>query len=414
MDGDDAAAQHDRRIALCLSGGGYRATLFHLGAVTRLNELGLLARLDTLSSVSGGSILSAFLADRMQPWPAPGTVVPPDEFRARIATPIEAFCATNVRTGPIVKRLVPWNWLRSDTAVRELAKIYESHVTKKRLGELGGHPRFVFCATDMVFGVNWMFDSADPKVTTRARAREGDYQVGYRDGSEVPVALAVAASSCFPPVFNPLRRPVEPNEFSGGKYREDDRDALARAMSLTDGGVYDNLGLQPVVKRYGTLLVSDGGAVFEPLGDLGRFATFKRIYRYSAIAGRGGGALRRESVVGMFASHRRQGTYWGIGTPPSRYDDRSEYAYPDDLVRTRIEPVRTDLDRFSAAEQAVLQNHGYLQTDAAARSYLAASTDLVDDPLPPTKPPYPEWLDATRVRTELARSSKRVLPFGRR
>ena len=29
-------------IALCLSGGGYRAMVFHLGALWRLNELGLL------------------------------------------------------------------------------------------------------------------------------------------------------------------------------------------------------------------------------------------------------------------------------------------------------------------------------------------------------------------------------------
>src|SRR2546421_12827219 len=45
-------------IALCLSGGGYRAMLFHLGAVWRINELGLLPRLARISSVSAGSIVS--------------------------------------------------------------------------------------------------------------------------------------------------------------------------------------------------------------------------------------------------------------------------------------------------------------------------------------------------------------------
>src|SRR5713226_4454427 len=48
-------------IALCLSGGGYRAMLFHVGALWRLNEAGLLPRLDRISSVSGGSIAAAFL-----------------------------------------------------------------------------------------------------------------------------------------------------------------------------------------------------------------------------------------------------------------------------------------------------------------------------------------------------------------
>ena len=57
------AATRRRGLALCLSGGGYRATLFHLGAVRRLHELGILARVDTISSVSGGSLFAGILAD---------------------------------------------------------------------------------------------------------------------------------------------------------------------------------------------------------------------------------------------------------------------------------------------------------------------------------------------------------------
>jgi NTE family protein len=49
-------------IGLCLSGGGFRAMLFHLGAFTRLNELGLLRRLDRVASVSGGWIAAGALA----------------------------------------------------------------------------------------------------------------------------------------------------------------------------------------------------------------------------------------------------------------------------------------------------------------------------------------------------------------
>src|SRR6266851_6199770 len=48
-------------IAVCLSGGGYRAMLFHLGALWRLNELGWLQKLDRVSSVSGGSITAGVL-----------------------------------------------------------------------------------------------------------------------------------------------------------------------------------------------------------------------------------------------------------------------------------------------------------------------------------------------------------------
>ena len=71
IDGSDLADG----IALCLSGGGYRAMLFHAGAIWRLNELGLLRKTDLISSVSGGSIASGALAvawDRLQ-WDAAGT-----------------------------------------------------------------------------------------------------------------------------------------------------------------------------------------------------------------------------------------------------------------------------------------------------------------------------------------------------
>src|SRR3954465_9247483 len=57
-------AKIESGIALCMSGGGYRAMIFHLGALIRLNELGLLSKLNRISSVSGGSITAAQLGLR--------------------------------------------------------------------------------------------------------------------------------------------------------------------------------------------------------------------------------------------------------------------------------------------------------------------------------------------------------------
>lgn len=58
---DDPNRKSQNGTALCLSGGGYRAMLFHVGAIWRLNELGYLPRLERVSSVSGGSITAALL-----------------------------------------------------------------------------------------------------------------------------------------------------------------------------------------------------------------------------------------------------------------------------------------------------------------------------------------------------------------
>src|SRR5215207_6416080 len=60
----DEREEPDDALALCLSGGGYRAMLFHLGVLFRLNEAGYLPRLDRVSSVSGGSITASLLGWR--------------------------------------------------------------------------------------------------------------------------------------------------------------------------------------------------------------------------------------------------------------------------------------------------------------------------------------------------------------
>jgi NTE family protein len=59
---DEAGKKPEPGMALCLSGGGYRAMLFHVGVLWRLNEFGLLPKLKRISSVSGGSIASGVLA----------------------------------------------------------------------------------------------------------------------------------------------------------------------------------------------------------------------------------------------------------------------------------------------------------------------------------------------------------------
>src|SRR5882762_846794 len=59
-------------VSICLSGGGYRAMLFHTGALWRLHQTGLLGRIGIFSSVSGGSIANGWLALNWQALMAPG------------------------------------------------------------------------------------------------------------------------------------------------------------------------------------------------------------------------------------------------------------------------------------------------------------------------------------------------------
>src|SRR5829696_8577369 len=92
-------------VALCLSGGGFRAALFHLGALRRLEELGVLTRLDAISSVSGGSIVAAHLAERLRACPAAGQRGA--DCRSRGAGPFRASCSRSMRSSLLLRRLLP-------------------------------------------------------------------------------------------------------------------------------------------------------------------------------------------------------------------------------------------------------------------------------------------------------------------
>lgn len=127
---------------LSLSGSGYRAALFHLGALTRLNELGLLARVDMVGAVAGGSILAALLAARV-PWPLNG---PFGDWPEAVAEPMRSVARRNARTrafgrGPIA----------SGTAGAS-----EERYARRLLETLGGEapkrPRFIFGGAGLVLG----------------------------------------------------------------------------------------------------------------------------------------------------------------------------------------------------------------------------------------------------------------------
>ncbi len=92
-----------RETMLALSGGGYRAALFHLGALTRLNELGLLSRLDTVGAAAGGSILAALLA-ALVPWPLQGAF---RDWPERVAEPMRDIARRNARARALLRNRSP-------------------------------------------------------------------------------------------------------------------------------------------------------------------------------------------------------------------------------------------------------------------------------------------------------------------
>jgi len=346
--------------ALCLSGGGFRAALFHAGAIRRLNELGLLAGVRTVSSVSGGSIASALLATV---WPRLERDGPCfTNLEALFERPLRAFCGRNIRNRPLLwGRLNPRNWPRlaspSFSATDLLAAEYERLVGSVRLSALPPHPRFVFCAANLQTGVSFELSSSSI----------GDYVLGYSEPGQFTLAEAVAASSSFPFAFPPLVRTLDLDAFVGGDPR-----AVAVGfrpgprIALTDGGVYDNMGLEPAWKTHQVVLVSDGGTPFE-IQARTRTWLVPRLQRSFQVVVNQALAVRKRWLVAAYLRGVYRGAYWGLGT------DRDEYQPPgagrppgySGRVLDRLRRVRTDLDCFSPGEQSVLMNHGWALAGAA-------------------------------------------------
>jgi NTE family protein len=351
-------------VGLALSGGGFRATLFHLGALRRLNELGWLRKLDIVTGVSGGAIMSGVLARRWNElaWQDGPHGPVARNFAEAIEAPIRSFCKKTIDVSSgFVGALSPFS-----TIAETVADAYDEHLFDGwKLQQLprfepGVVPRFVFYATNLQTGVS-------VRISNKYLA---DYRIGRIDRPDIPLAKVVAASSAFPPALSPvyldIRDPAAWQPMPGADLHGNA--ALMRRMVLTDGGVYDNLGLEAIWERCKTVLVSDAGAPIavedapwtDPVSQLGRVRDI--LIEQTR-------ALRKRKLVDDFERKLRAGTYWGVTTA---IDD---YGLADALVKdsprtARQQLVRTRLNRFSAQEQGELINWGYALADAALRRHV--------------------------------------------
>ncbi|WP_235677215.1 patatin-like phospholipase family protein [Rhodopseudomonas palustris] len=232
-------------IALCLSGGGYRAMVFHVGVLWRLHETGILKTVRRISSVSGGSIAAGLLALK---WPtlsfAAGSST--TEFVREVVAPLRAFAGETIDAGSIL-----WGIALPGVSIGdEIAKAYDRGLFQgATLQDLPDEPRFVINATNVQSGVLWRFSKRYMR----------DYRVGEVLNPTVTLAQAVTASSAFPPVLSPFQLRLDPTKFTPNSGDDLQREPFTSRVFLTDGGVYDNLGLETAWKRYTTVLVSDAG-----------------------------------------------------------------------------------------------------------------------------------------------------------
>jgi NTE family protein len=358
--------QPEDGVALCLSGGGYRAMLFHLGALWRLNELGYLPRLARISSVSGGSITAAVLA---LAWPtlsfdSAGIAA---GFQDKLVDPLRAFAGRTIDLPAIVLGIL----LPGRTISDQIAASYRRHLFgDATLQNLPDEPRFVVNATSLQSGV--LFRFSKPYLW--------DYRVGEVVAPTVPLAVAVAASSAFPPILSPARLRFPAGAFTPGSGDGLQKEPYTRRLLLSDGGVYDNLGLETVWKRYKTILVSDGGGHLKDTASPPR-DWLRQSFRVLGVIDNQVRSLRKRQVIDGYKTGARSGTYWGIRS------HTADYQLPDSLpsppqATDALAAVPTRLAAMPAELQERLINWGYAIADTALRRHLEPAASRGAFPYP--------------------------------
>jgi NTE family protein len=255
-------------------------------------------------------------------------------------------------------------------------------------------PFFVFCATNLQTGVLWRF----------TKPYAGDYVIGYLDKPTIAVADAVAASSAFPPVLSPFTLQVAATSFQnwpdGPHVPSADLNTYRSPVVLCDGGVYDNHGVEPIVKSCLTNFVSDGGAPFGrmPTVQTDWISQLKRILDVTDNQVR---SLRRRALIDSFIEARpatddstldpkgpaRLGAYWGIDTNPAKVQPQ---AAPPLLpcsadVTGKLAQLGTRLSDLGDLPSKQLINWGYVVCDGSLRTNYAGPMHIT-----PPELPYPD------------------------
>ncbi|MCX6006764.1 MAG: patatin-like phospholipase family protein [Chloroflexi bacterium] len=352
-------------VGLALSGGGFRATLFHLGSLWRLNELGWLQKLKEVNSVSGGSITAGYLGYRWKDLAFNSDGVATN-FVDEIVKPLRDFCSHNIDVGSILGVLLP----PFHSSIERLASYYRKGLFDdamlKDLPDKGVGPFFTLDATSLQTGA----------LVRLTRENVADYRLGKFKVNDIKLATAVAASSAFPLCFGPVKIKVKPDDWiEKEKVDDPEPEKLRSAIMLTDGGVYDNLGLERIWRRYSTVLVSDAGALLSP-GQVSVMLLLQAKRASDIISGQAT-SLRKRWLMSDFEEKKMAGTYWGIATKIRHYDLEKNGCLPpiiDDSEGTgSLSRIRTRLNRFTPAEQEKLINWAYALTDAAMRRYVLES-----------------------------------------
>ena len=245
-----------QNIGLALSGGGSRAIAFHLGCLRALHDVDFLDRIQVISSVSGGSVISAMYAYSSDSF---------REFDKRVVELLRRGLHGDIFREvfrPLSIGKVLYNRIMANVcfALRMLIRLVRSFARRGAPLRLSPPPARKYSRTEafrdviakLLFGDTVIRDVARPSLHTVINATElrtgsafrfgskesGCWRLGTIAPEEAFVADAVAASAAYPAYLPAIERKYQ---FAKNGVTTDP----TRVM-LTDGGVFENLGVSPM------------------------------------------------------------------------------------------------------------------------------------------------------------------------
>ncbi len=406
------------KVGLALSGGGFRASLFHIGVLARLAELDILRHVEALSCVSGGSIVGAHyyleLHNLLQK--KNDAEITREDYIAIVRNLERDFLAgvqCNLRVRLLadfstnMKMILAPN-LYSRT--QRIGELYEEKIFSRVADGKGDKPRYmsdlliqpkgesasfspkndnwrrtakapalILNATALNTGHIWQFTATwmgeppagvDAEIDSNYRLRRMYYDEAPQEYRQVRLGQAVAASACVPGLFDPIVFPA--------LYPD-------RIVRLIDGGVHDNQGTASLLEQgCSVVLVSDASGQMAaqnqpsnslfgpPLRSNSILQARVREAQYHELDAR-----RRSSLLrGVMFIHLKKDldsepvNWVDCEDPQDAYDDPSSLKSPGVLtpygirkdIQTCLAAVRTDLDSFSDKEAYPLMTSGYYMT----------------------------------------------------
>jgi predicted acylesterase/phospholipase RssA len=384
------------KVGLALSGGGFRASLFHIGVLERLAELDILRHVSVISSVSGGSILAMHYYIKLKKLldETPDSKITRDDYINIVKKLKEEFTVgikTNIRMRAIADICTPTTQALGQQYQKNLFDRASAKTPKKmrdlyisphswsieKNGVFKPHfhnlelinkvPILIINATVQNNGHNWrftasgmgenphMYDSTTDKNRVYEYQRYEDFPPPY---NEMSIGDAVAASSAVPGLFDPIKME--------GIYTD-------TTIALSDGGVYDNQGIASIIdEECNIVIVSDASKQLNEINvpPLFRFGMISRtndvlMNKIRDTEFELAKEMHKNGRIDALAIiHLKHG--FGVETAKTAGKNSSSldsHLYIDKIldkdVQKKLANIRTDLDAFHEMESSALMHSGY-------------------------------------------------------